>query len=48
MVCIKLLWIVKERKVYNVYTCFKEILKFRKMDYTNDYNNEMVDVEIVD
>ena len=48
MVCESLKWVVKEKDVYNVDTGIKEKMKFLRMAYINDYNNEMGDVDIAD
>ena len=48
MVCKSLKWKEKERIVYNVETGMKETMKFLRMDYIDNYNMEMGDVDIAD
>ena len=48
MVCEELKWIVCDKPVHNVDTSTKELLKFLRMRYINDYNHGMGDVDIAD
>ena len=48
MTCEKLKWIVCEKLVYNIDTGIKELLKFLRMSFINDYNYGMGDVDIAD
>ena len=46
MACRELKWDLKEKIVYNVDTGMKEKLQFLSMNYINNYNNSMGDVDV--
>jgi hypothetical protein len=48
MVSIRLEWIVVEREVYNVDTGRKEVLRFLRLNFINNYNHTMGHVDVAD
>ena len=48
MICTQIVWIVKEKIVYNVLTGAMEVMRFLRLNLIDDYNNDMGHVDVSD